>query len=300
VRAAADIFKGSIVAIVTPMKEGEVDYETAAILARWHVDEGTHGIVVCGTTGESPTLTPAEKARLLETIVSAVGEKVPVIMGTGSNDTAHAVADSQQAERLGADALLLVTPYYNKPEQRGLLAHYRKIADSVETPICLYSVPGRTSVAIAPETVAELSRHPNIVALKEAGGSVDRVSQVRHQCDIIVVSGEDALTLPMMSVGATGSISVTANVVPDENARMIRLAAEGNYEGARGVHEKIYPLARGLFVETNPVPVKAALAMMGKIRNELRLPLVPMSTANRERLGEVMRALGLPVQMVLS
>jgi 4-hydroxy-tetrahydrodipicolinate synthase len=295
-RTAEEIFRGSIVAIVTPMREGEVDYETAAELADWQVEEGTNGIVVCGTTGESPTLSEAEKAKLLTTVLEAVKGRVPVIMGTGSNDTAHAVRASKEAQELGADALLVVTPYYNKPEQKGLLAHYLKIADAVGIPICLYSVPGRTSVAIAPDTVCELSRHPNIAALKEAGGSVDRVSQVRQVCDILVVSGDDAITLPMMSVGARGAISVTANVVPAENAEMTRAALEGDWEKARGVHEKLYPLARGLFVETNPVPVKAALAMMGKIRGELRLPLTPMGTANRERLAETLRSLGLPVQ----
>jgi len=299
VKSGSEMFKGSMVAIVTPFKEGPIDFEAAEKLVDWHLGQGTSAIVVTGTTGEVPTLSDDEAESLWRAVIGAVGGKIPVIAGAGGNDTEHAIELSKRAKEAGADALLHVTPYYNKPTQRGLIAHYEAVANAVDLPICLYSVPSRTALEIAPETVAKLSAHANIVALKEAGGSVDRVTRVRQECDITIVSGDDGITLPMMAVGAVGSISVSANVVPKENAEMIRLAAEGHYADARAIHERIYPLVKALFIETNPVPVKAALALMGKIRNELRLPLVPMEAANRERLSEAMRDLGIPIQMLL-
>jgi 4-hydroxy-tetrahydrodipicolinate synthase len=294
------IFRGSMVAIVTPFKEGAVDYEALSPLLEWHAEQGTHAIVVTGTTGECPTLSDDEAVDLWKFVIEAVGEKMPVIAGAGGNDTAHAIHLSKRAKEVGADALLHVTPYYNKPTQAGLLAHYRAVADATDLPVCLYSVPSRTALAIAPETVAELAKHPNVACLKEAGGSVDRVSEIRQLTDLTIVSGDDALTLPMMTVGAVGSISVSANIIPKENADMIRLATEGRFGAAREIHERIYNLVRTLFIETNPVPVKAALALMGKIRNEFRLPLTPIEAANRERLAEEMRKLDIPVQLLLS
>ena len=294
-----EMFAGSMVAVVTPFEEGKIDFAAFTNLVEWQVAEGTSAIVVTGTTGEVPTLSDDEAQSLWKAAVETVGGRVPVIAGAGGNDTRHAIALSRRAKEAGANALLHVTPYYNKPTQRGLIAHYEAIADAADMPICLYSVPSRTALAIAPETVAVLSRHPNIVALKEAGGSVDRVTQVRKACDITIVSGDDAITLPMMAMGATGTISVSANVIPAENAEMCRLAAAGEVAGARALHEMYYPLVRMLFIETNPVPVKAALSMMGKIRNEFRLPLVPMEASNREKLAGAMRDAGLPLQMML-
>jgi 4-hydroxy-tetrahydrodipicolinate synthase len=294
------MFRGSMVAIVTPFREGAIDFEAVEELTDWHLSAGTSALVVTGTTGEVPTLSDDEAESLWRAVVGVVGGKIPVIAGAGGNDTRHAIELSRRAKEAGADGLLHVTPYYNKPNQRGLVAHYEAIADAAELPICLYSVPSRTAVEIAPETVATLCRHANIVALKEAGGSVDRVTRVRKECDITIVSGDDMLTLPMMAAGAVGTISVSANVVPKENAEMVRLAAAGEFEAAREIHERLYRLVKALFIETNPVPVKAALALMGKIKNELRLPLVPLATGNREVLSETMRELGLPIQMMLS
>jgi len=294
------LFQGSMVAVVTPFKDGEIDFEAFEALVAWHVAEGTSAIVVTGTTGEVPTLSDDEAVALWRSAIKTVGGKLPVIAGAGGNDTSHAIVLSKRAKDAGADALLHVTPYYNKPTQRGLVAHYEAIADATDLPICLYSVPSRTALAIAPETVATLNRHANIVALKEAGGSVDRVTRVRGECDITIVSGDDAITLPMMAMGAVGTISVSANIIPKQNSEMCRLASEGNFEAALAIHERYIALVRTLFIETNPVPVKAALALMGKIRNELRLPLVPMEASNRETLAEAMREAELPIQMLLS
>lgn len=291
--AGAEIFTGSVVAMVTPFFEGAVDHESAAALVAWQIEEGTSAILISGTTGESPTLTEDERVALLETAIRAVDGRVPVIAGTGSNNTAHAIESSRRAQEAGADGLLLVTPYYNKPNQAGLLGHYRAIADAVRLPICLYSVPGRTGVAIAPETVAALARHERIVALKEAGGNVDRVSEIRQLTDITILSGDDPLALPMMAVGAKGVISVTANVAPRAVAGMVRDLEVGRFEQALAAHESLYPLSRAMFFDTNPIPVKTALAMMGKVREEFRLPLVRISAENRARLASVMTDFGL-------
>lgn len=298
--AGNDIFRGSMVAVVTPFMEGAIDFEALDGLLAWHEEQGTHAIVVTGTTGENPTLSDEEASSLWKFVVEKVGGRLPVIAGAGANDTHHAIELSKRAVDAGADALLHVTPYYNKPTQGGLLAHFGAVLEATDLPVCLYSVPSRTALAIAPETVAELAKHPNVAALKEAGGSVDRVSEIRQLTDLTIVSGDDAITLPMMAMGAAGTISVSANVVPKENADMVRLAAEGRFEAAREIHERIYPLVKALFIETNPVPVKAALALMGKIRNELRLPLIPIQAQNRERLADAMRALDIPVQLLLS
>ena len=292
--ARADIYRGSLVAIVTPMKQGgEIDLPSFESLVAWQIESGTDGLVVTGTTGESPTLSLDEAATLWETAARIADGRVPVVAGTGSNATAHAVSASKRAAEAGADGLLLVTPYYNKPTQAGLLAHYRAIADATDLPICLYSVPGRTGVAIAPETVAALAEHPNVAALKEAGGSVDRVSEVRQLTDLTILSGDDPLTVPMMAVGAKGVISVTANVAPAETAGMARAAAEGDFARAGALHDRLYPLSRALFLESNPIPVKAALVLMGKIGEHYRLPLVPMAPAPREKLASALRQFGL-------
>jgi 4-hydroxy-tetrahydrodipicolinate synthase len=261
-----------------------------------HAAAGTNSIVVSGTTGESPTLSEEERLRLIAVVREAARGRVHVIAGTGTNDTGKTISASRKAEAAGAEGLLVVTPYYNKPTQEGLLAHYRAVADAVGIPICLYSVPGRTGVAVAPETAAALSDHPRIRALKEAGGSVDRVSQVLEVANLVVLSGDDPLTVPMMAVGAKGVVSVTANVAPKENADMVRAAAAGDHATARRLHYLLYPLCRVLFLESNPIPVKAAMEMMGWITGELRLPLTPLSAANRPKVEKALRGLGLAMQ----
>jgi 4-hydroxy-tetrahydrodipicolinate synthase len=287
--------EGSIVALVTPFRDGEVDHTAVAELVKWHVAEGTSAIVISGTTGESPTLTEAERVALLATALDAAYGRVPIIAGTGSNNTSHVIQASQAAQEAGADGLLLVTPYYNKPTQTGLLAHYLAVAESVSIPIILYSVPGRTGVEIAPETVAALAEHENVVALKEAGGRVERISEIRRRTTLTLLSGDDPLALPMVALGARGVVSVTANVAPRAVADLMRAALGGEMPTALELHERLYPLSRAMFLETNPIPVKAALEMMGKIGGELRLPLVPMQPENRSRLAGIMNEAGIPL-----
>jgi len=289
-----DMFKGSWVALVTPFNENfEVDFDTYGKLVDFHIEHGTHGLVPCGCTGEAATLSHEEQKKCIRFVIERVAGRIPVVAGTGSNNTMEALELTRFAKEVGCDGALLITPYYNKPTQAGLLAHYQKIAKEVDIPIILYNVPSRTGVKLEAETVAELNKIPNIVAIKEAGGSVDQVSQILSMCDITVLSGDDSLTLPMMSVGAVGVISVAANVVPTELAKMCTLALEGNYAQAREIHYRLMPLFKALFYETNPMPVKAALAQMGMIKNLLRLPLVPMSEPKFKQLEQVLRRLQL-------
>lgn len=288
------MFKGSIVALVTPFKENyEVDFDAYGRLVDFHLQSGTDGILPCGCTGEAATLSHEEQKECIKFVVERVAGKVPVIGGTGSNNTVEALDLTKFAKEVGCDAALLITPYYNKPTQAGLIAHYTTIAKEVDIPIILYNVPSRTGIKLEAETVAELSKIPNIVCIKEAGGSVDQVSQILSLCDITVLSGDDSLTLPMMAVGAKGVVSVAANVVPSDVAKMCSLALEGKFGEARGIHYKLFPLFKALFYETNPMPVKAALARMGMIKNVLRLPLVPMSEYQYKRLEKVIQDLGL-------
>jgi 4-hydroxy-tetrahydrodipicolinate synthase len=290
-----EIFKGAMTALVTPFRDGAVDMEAAEGLMRWQVDEGIDGLVISGTTGESPTLTEDERLALTGSALRIANGKIPVIVGTGSNNTAHAIESSRNAEDAGADGLLLVTPYYNKPTQSGLLAHYRAIADAVSIPICLYSVPGRTALGIAPETVAALAEHPNIAALKEAGGSVERITAIRQRTDLSLLSGDDPIAVPMIAAGAKGLITVIGNVAPRETRTMISDALNDDFAKALLIHDRLYPLMKALFLETNPVPAKEALHMMGRIGDELRLPLVPMQAGNRARLADALRAVGIEV-----
>ncbi len=288
------MFKGSWVALVTPFNENfEVDFDTYGKLVDFHIEHGTHGLVPCGCTGEAATLSHEEQKKCIRFVIERVAGRIPVVAGTGSNNTMEALELTRFAKEVGCDGALLITPYYNKPTQAGLLAHYQKIAKEVDIPIILYNVPSRTGVKLEAETVAELNKIPNIVAIKEAGGSVDQVSQILSLCDITVLSGDDSLTLPMMSVGAVGVISVAANVVPTELVKMCTLALEGNYAQAREIHYRLMPLFKALFYETNPMPVKAALAQMGMIKNLLRLPLVPMSEPKFKQLEQVLRRLQL-------
>ncbi|HID57563.1 TPA: 4-hydroxy-tetrahydrodipicolinate synthase [Candidatus Poribacteria bacterium] len=289
------MFEGSIVAIVTPFKDGKVDEGKLKELVEFQISNGTHAIVPCGTTGESPTLSHEEHERVIDVVVEAVNGRVPVIAGTGSNSTAEALRLTKHAKEAGADGALLITPYYNRPTQEGLFRHYMSLADAVDIPMIIYNVPSRTGSDILPETVARLAEHPNIVGIKEATGSLRRASEIIQACgeDFDLLSGDDFVTLPMMAVGGKGVISVAANVIPAQVAQMCELAKAGDFAKAREIHHRYFQLFVGLFLETNPIPVKTAMQMMGLINGEMRLPLCPMSQANREKLEKIMEGCGL-------
>ena len=289
------MFTGTYTAIVTPFHGGQIDEDAFERLIKLQIKGGVDGIVPVGTTGESPTVDCAEHIRLIELAVKFAAGKVKVLAGTGANATAEAIKLTQEAERLGADGSLQVAPYYNKPTQEGLYQHFRAIAKATKLPIVLYSIPGRCGVEIAVDTAKRLAReHKNIVGIKEAGGSCDRVSQLRAAIgpNFTVLSGDDSLTLPFMSVGAQGVISVASNVIPREVTQMVKLFTSGKSIAALKLHEKYYPLFKDLFIETNPTPVKAALAMMKLIEEEYRLPLVPMNPKNWETLRTTMKRCG--------
>lgn len=288
------MFTGSFPALVTPFKENfDIDFDAYGRLIDRQLEAGTHGIVPCGCTGEAATLTHDEQKQLLKFAVERVAGRVPVIGGTGSNNTREAIDLTRFAKEAGCDGALIITPYYNKPTAPGQIAHYTAIAEAVDIPIMLYNVPGRTACKLEPEVIAELSKVPNIVSVKEACGSVDQVTQIISLCDINVMSGDDSLTLPMIAVGATGVVSVAANVVPAEMAQLCNAANAGDYAQARAIHFRLAPLFKALFIETNPLPVKAALAQMGLIKNVLRLPLTPMSDAGQAKLTPVLKQVGL-------
>jgi 4-hydroxy-tetrahydrodipicolinate synthase len=289
------MFAGSLVAIVTPFKNGRVDERALVDLIEFQIANGTDGIVPCGTTGESATLTHDEHNQVIRLTIEAVRRRVPVIAGTGSNATAEAIALTKHAQEAGADGALLITPYYNKPTQEGLFRHYKAIAEAVELPLVLYNIPGRTSVNMLPATVARLASIKNIVAIKEGSASLQQVSEIVQACGerITVLSGDGPLTLPMMAIGAKGVITVTANIVPRDMAAMVDAFTAGKLDEAMRVHYRLSPLFTALFYETNPIPVKEALAMMGKIQPELRLPLCPMSAENRDKLARALKDYGL-------
>lgn len=289
------MFKGSMVAIVTPFKDGKIDEEALANLIEWHIKEGTHAIVPCGTTGEASTLDYEEHYRVIEITVKTVNKRIPVIAGTGSNSTDEAIMITRKAEELGADGVLSVTPYYNKPTQEGLYRHFKEIADKTGLPIILYNVPGRTSVNMLPQTVARLAEHPRIVGIKEATGDMKQVSEIIRLCgkDFAVISGDDFTNLTLLALGGRGFISVIANICPKDVAELFNSWEKGDIERAREIHYKLEPINKVMFIETNPIPVKTALAMMGKIREEFRLPLCEMAPTNKEKLAEVLRQAGL-------
>ena len=289
------MFKGSIVAIVTPFKKGKFDEKAYGDLIEWHIAQGTNAIVPCGTTGESATLDYREHFRVIEFAIKAVNKRIPVIAGTGANSTDETIEITKHAKKSGADAALLVAPYYNKPTQEGLYRHYKTIAKEVNIPIVLYNVPGRTAVNILPSTVARLAEIKNIVAIKEATGDMKQVSEVIRLCGerITVISGDDFTTLPLIALGGKGVISVSANVAPKDVSKMCSLMLHGDYDEALKVHYKLEPLNAAMFIETNPIPVKTALAMMGKIKEEFRLPLCEMLPANKEKLKKTLKDLKL-------
>ncbi|MBU1183865.1 MAG: 4-hydroxy-tetrahydrodipicolinate synthase [Proteobacteria bacterium] len=289
------MFGGALVAIVTPFRNGKVDEQALRKLIEEQIAAGTDGIAPCGTTGESTTLSHEEHDRVIEITIDAVRKRVPVIAGTGSNSTAEALRLTRHAWEAGADGALLVCPYYNRPTQEGLYQHYRTIAEEVPIPIIIYNIPGRTGTNLLPETLARLAEIKNIVGVKEASGSLKQMSDVIQLCgsDFDVLSGDDIFTLPLLAIGGKGVISVISNVVPADMAEMVDVFATGDLEQARALHYRMAPLIDVLFIETNPIPVKAALAMMGKIEYELRLPLCRMSEKNEGTLKKVMQDYGL-------
>jgi 4-hydroxy-tetrahydrodipicolinate synthase len=292
------MFTGTYTALITPFtKDGKVDEPRLRQLVEQQIAAGIDGLVPCGTTGESPTLDHEEHNHVIELVVKFAAKRCAVIAGTGSNSTAEAVFMTQYARKVGADASLQVAPYYNKPTQAGLYAHFRAIAEQADIPLILYNIPGRCGVDIANDTIARLRRDlpKHIVGLKEATGVVDRVSQLRTLVDrdFCILSGDDSLTLPMMSVGAVGVISVVSNMIPRELTEMTHAALKGDFERAGRIHTKLFPLFKDLFCETNPIPLKAAMAMMGLCEEIYRLPLVPMGDANRVQLKKTLLALGL-------
>ncbi len=289
------MFYGSMVAIVTPFKKGRIDEEAYGALIDFHLRAGTHGIVPCGTTGESATLTHEEHRRVIELTVKMVGGRVPVLAGTGSNSTEEAIELTRHAKSSGVSGALLITPYYNKPTQEGLFQHYKAIAKAVDLPLVLYNIPGRTGVNMAPATVARLTAFDNIVGIKEGTGSLQQVSDLIQLCGdrLAVLSGDDFTALPTMAVGGAGVISVTANIVPSEMAQMVDAAKRGDFTNAGKLHHKLYPLHEVLFLETNPIPVKAALSLLGKCSDEVRLPLCRLSAENLNKLKKAMKAYGL-------
>ena len=285
-----------ITAMVTPMDRTlAVDYDRAAALAKRLVDAGSDGLVVCGTTGEAPTLTDDEKIRLFRTVREAVGPRAKIIAGTGTYDTAHSIHLTREAERAGCDGVLLVNPYYNKPSQEGLYRHFKTVAESTSLPVMLYNIQGRTSVNCEPATIARLAEVPNIAAVKEASGSLDQMSQIRKltRPEFHLYSGDDSLTLPLLAVGGTGVVSVASHLAGREIKAMIQAYQAGDVRQAQTLHFRLWPLFKVLFITTNPVPVKAALALSGFDVGGLRLPLVEATAKEREAIGAVLKELAL-------
>jgi 4-hydroxy-tetrahydrodipicolinate synthase len=285
------MLKGAITAIVTPFKNGSLDEAAYRELIEFQIKGGIQGIVPCGTTGESPTLSHTEHKRVVETCIDQVKKRVPVIAGSGSNNTAEAVELTKHAEAAGADYALMITPYYNKPTQEGLYQHYKTVAAQTKIPIVVYNVPGRTSLNLQPETMARLAELPNIVGLKDATGDLKQGAKTLELCGekITVLSGDDFTTFPLLCVGGMGVISVVSNVVPGDMAGMCNAFFAGDLKKARELHYRMWPLTEAMFYETNPVPVKTALKLMGKITGEVRQPLWTMSAANEDKLRKVMQ-----------
>lgn len=288
------MFKGCYTAIVTPFdKEGQMDEAKFRELIDFQIENGISGLVPCGCTGEAATLNHNEQKKLIKIAIEAVNKRVPVLAGTGSNSTEEALELSKYAEKAGTDGVLVITPYYNKPTPKGQIMHYEKIAKAVDIPIVLYNVPSRTGISLLPETIATLNKIDNIVAVKEASGSLEQVSQILSLCDITVLSGDDALTIPMMSIGAAGVVSVAGNIIPEEISNMVAAFAEGDISKARELHYKLYPIFKSMFIETNPISVKTAMMFMDMLNGALRLPLCSMTEANEGKLKEALIEAGL-------
>lgn len=290
------MFKGSIVAIVTPFKDGKVDEQKLSGLIEFHIKNGTSGIVPCGTTGESATLSFDEHDRVIEIAIKQAKKRMPVIAGTGSNSTEEAIMLTKHAAKAGADASLQVSPYYNRPTQQGLYEHFKAIAQSVDIPIILYNIASRTGVNIEPETIAKLSADcKNIVAVKEASGNLEQMSRIKLLCGekFDLLSGDDSLTLPVLAIGGTGIISVAANIVPADVVALVNEFAKGNIRKAQEIHYRLLPLIKAMFIETNPIPVKTAMGLLGMCEPDLRLPMCRMSEDNLEKLKKALKDYGL-------
>ena len=286
------MFSGAFTALITPFKNGEVDVEALEDLVEFQIRQGINGLVPCGTTGETPALSEKEDRIVVETVVRVTAGRVPVVAGTGSNSTQMAIKYTKMAEEVGADGSLQVAPYYNKPTQEGLYRHFAAIAESTSLPLILYNIPGRTSVTLSPETIARLAEILNVVGVKDSTLSMNMMSDTRALCgeDFVILSGDDPMTLPMISLGGDGAISVASNVAPAAVSDLAAALLAGDFERGRELHYQLLPLFRALFVETNPIPVKAAASLLGLCSDEMRLPLVPMSGENLRKLQEVMES----------
>lgn len=288
------MFKGAMVALVTPFKDGLIDEKRLKKLIEFQIKNGTSALVPCGTTGESATLSLEEHERVIELAIESSRGRIPVIAGTGSNNTSEAVRLTKHAKKAGADGALLISPYYNKPTQAGLYLHFKSVAESVDIPIVLYNIASRTGVNIEPETVAKLSTIKNIVGIKEASGNLEQMSKIISLCPktFALISGDDALTLPVLAIGGRGVISVVSNIVPKDVAGLVSFFEQGNIKEAQRLHYKLLPLVKAMFIETNPIPVKTAMGLMGLCNPGLRLPLCSMSDENLARLKNVLQAYG--------
>jgi 4-hydroxy-tetrahydrodipicolinate synthase len=289
-------FQGSFVAMVTPFRNGSVDEAKLRELVEFHITNGTDGLIPCGTTGESPSLNHDEHRRVVEVVIEAAQGRIRVVAGTGSNSTTEAISLTKHAERAGAAGALVVNPYYNKPTQEGLYRHFRAVAESVAIPILVYNIQSRTAVNVETDTLARLVRDAkNVVGVKEASGSLDQMSQVIQACgpDFSVLSGDDNITLPLLAIGGSGVVSVIANILPRETADLVHAALDGDWKRARDLHYRLFPLARAAFLETNPIPIKEAMAMAGMIEPEFRLPMCRMGDANREKLRAILKTYAL-------
>jgi 4-hydroxy-tetrahydrodipicolinate synthase len=288
------MFTGAMVALITPFQGGEIDFRTLDELIDFQLENGIDAISPCGTTGESPTLSHPEHKQVIERVVKAVRGNVPVIAGAGSNSTAEAIELTAFSKKVGADATLQVCPYYNKPTQEGFYQHFRAIAEEVDLPIVLYNIPGRCGAGLTPETIARLAEIENIVAIKEATGSLDQASEIALRCDITIISGDDSMTLPLASVGGKGVISVVANIVPADVKAMTDLILEGDFKSALKWHKKLFALSKGMLtLATNPIPIKAAMAMLNMMSEELRLPMTPLEDSKKEILRQTLQEYGL-------
>ncbi len=288
------MFTGAMVALVTPFQGGEIDFETLDELVDFQLDNGIDAIVPVGTTGECPTLSHEEHKRVIEAVVKRVGGATRVIAGAGSNSTAEAIELTTFAKKVGADATLQVCPYYNKPTQEGFYQHFKAIAEEIDLPMVLYNIPGRCGAGLTPETVARLAEIDNIVAIKEATGSLDQASEIAMRCDITIISGDDSLTLPLASIGAKGVISVVANIVPADVKALTDLILEGDLVSARQWHRKLFSLSKNMLtLATNPIPIKAAMAMLDMCSEELRLPMTPLEDNKKDSLRKTLKDYGL-------
>ncbi len=293
--ARGDIFAGVTVAIITPFKNGAVDWPALASLIEWHIEQGTNGLAPCGTTGESPTLTHDENEKIVAFVCEKAAGRITIMAGTGSNNTAEAIRMTKSAKAAGANGTLQVGPYYNKPTQEGYYRHFGAVAEACDLPQCLYNIPGRTASNILPETMARLAeKYPTIVAVKEATGSLDQASQIAAICDLAILSGDDSLTLPLMSLGGKGVVSVVGNIVPRDMMALVKAAASGNFAEALKWHRKLFPLCRDMLsVSTNPIPVKAAVKLLGRGNGEMRLPMVELDAAGEAKVKATLTAYGL-------